>query len=101
MNESEQTELLSLANHECELSETDRIHRVEQLYRKARVFEQANRLIDKHEQRALEVIGSLESEPLQRMLLYLVDTVLQRHEPTASALVTMTPVGSLPIVASN
>ncbi len=101
LNESEQTELLSLASHECELSETDRIHRVEQLYRKARVFEQANRLIDKHEQRALEVIGSLESEPLQRMLLYLVDTVLQRHEPATPALVTMTPVGSLPIVASN
>ena len=101
LSESEQAELLSLASHECELSETDRIHRVEQLYRKARVFEQANRLIDKHEQRALEVIGSLESEPLQRMLLYLVDTVLQRHEPSTPALVALTPVGSLPIVASN
>ena len=101
LNEAEQAELLTLASHECELSEKERINRVEQLYRKARVFEQANRLIDKHEQRALEVIGSLESEPLQRMLLYLVDTVLQRHEPAAPALVTMTPVGTLPIVASN
>lgn len=101
LNEADQAELLKLASHECELAEAERINRVEQLYRKARVFEQANRLIDKHEQRALEVIGSLESEPLQRMLLYLVDTVLQRHEPAAPALVTMTPVGTLPIVASN
>ncbi len=101
LSETEQSELLALASHDCDLSETERIHRVEKLYRKARVFEQANRLIDKHEQRALEVIGSLESEPLQRVLLYLVDTVLQRHEPAAPALVSMTPVGSLPIVASN
>lgn len=101
LNEAEQAELLALADSSCALSETERIHRVEQLYRKARVFEQANRLIDKHEQRALEVIGSLASEPLQRMLLYLVDTVLQRHEAAAPALVSMSPVGVLPIVASK
>lgn len=101
LSAEEQAELLSLASHDCELSENDRINRVEQLYRKARVFEQANRLIDKHEQRALEITGSLESESLQRMFLYLVDTVLQRHEPAAPALVAMTPVGSLPIVASS
>ena len=101
LNESEQAELLTLADANCGLSETDRINRVEQLYRKARVFEQANRLIDKHEQRALEVIGSLASEPLQRMLLYLVDTVLQRHETATPALVSMSPVGMLPIVATK
>jgi len=101
LNEADQAELLSLASHDSERSEKERIQRAEQLYRKARVFEQANRLIDKHEQRALEVIGSLDSEPLQRMLLYLIDTVLQRHEPATPALVTMNSVATLPIVASN
>ncbi len=101
LNEADQAELLSLASPDSERSEKERIQRAEQLYRQARVFEQANRLIDKHEQRALEVIGALDSEPLQRMLLYLVDTVLQRHESATPALVTMNSIATLPIVASN
>ncbi len=101
LQEADQTELLGLASPDCELSESQRITRVEQLYRQARVFEQAHRLIDKHEQRALEMVGSLESEALQRILLYLVDTVLERNESPAPTLVTMSPVSALPIVASK
>ncbi len=101
LNEADQTELLSLVGDDSQRTDSERIHRVEQLYRKARVFEQANRLIDKHEQRALEVIGSLSSEPLQRMLLYLVDTVLHRSEPTSPTVVSLTPVSALPIVAPS
>ncbi len=90
-----------MASSECDLNDVERVHRVEQLYRKARVFEQANRLIDKHEQRALEVIGTLTSEPLQRVMLYLVDTVLQRHDSASPAVVSLTPISNLPIVAAN
>jgi geranylgeranyl diphosphate synthase, type II len=101
LNETDQATLLSLASHDCELIDTERIQRVESLYRKARVFEQAHRLIDKHEQRALEIIGGLDSEPMQRLLLYLVDTVLQRQQAAAPTLVTMDAPSPLPIVAPN
>lgn len=99
LSEAEQKQLIELAGHDCELSDSERIQRVETLYRKARVFEQAHRLIDKHEQRALEVINNLHSEPLQRLLLYLVDTVLQRHAASTPTLVTLQASSPLPIVA--
>jgi geranylgeranyl diphosphate synthase, type II len=101
LNEVDQVELLSLASPDCELTPEQRIVRVEQLYRKARVFDQAHRLIDKHEQRALEVVRSLDCEALQRMLLYLVDTVLQRQDPATPTLVTLDSASALPIVASK
>lgn len=98
---ADQEELLSLASPDCPLDAAQRVARTEQLYRQARVFEQSHRLIDKHEQRALEVVSQLENESLQRLLLYLVDTVLERSEPSAPALVNLQAVSSLPIVASS
>ncbi|MFN3191953.1 MAG: polyprenyl synthetase family protein [Aureliella sp.] len=101
LEEHEKSELLSLVATECELTATERIARVERLYRKAKVFEQARRLVEKHEQRALEAAAEIESHPMQRLLLYLVDTVLERSEAPEPALVTMQPVGTLPITAKS
>lgn len=77
----DQQRLLSLASSDCDLSDAQKISQVGQLYRKAQVFEQARRLIEKHEQRALEAAAQIESEPMQRLMMYLVDTVLENHEP--------------------
>lgn len=97
--EAEQKELLSLASMECELKDIERIRRVAELYRQANVFEQAHRLIDKHEQRALEAASQIESHPMQRLLLYLIDTVLQRSEPASPTVIAIQPTTSLPIAA--
>lgn len=99
LSEEDQKELLSLASPESELNGHAKIRRVEQLYRKARVFEQAHRLIEKHEQRALEAAAQIPSEPMQRLLVYLVDSVLERSEPAEPAVIPMQPVNTLPIAA--
>jgi hypothetical protein len=45
---------------------------------KGRVFEQAEKLIEKHRERSLEVAQSIEPESLRRLMLYLIDTVLDQ-----------------------
>nr|WP_231691230.1 polyprenyl synthetase family protein [Aureliella helgolandensis] len=97
--EPDQARLLSLASPNCSLSDSERISQVSALYRQARVFEQARRLIEKHEQRALEAAAKIDSEPFQRLLLYLVDTVLARSEPTVPTIVSLPASGLLPVVA--
>ena len=89
MSESEKKEL------------KQRIEKVEQLYRKANVFEQAYRLVDKHEQRSLEAAAEIESHEMQRLLLYLVDTVLERSDPSDPNVVPIQTVQSLPIAATQ
>ncbi len=99
LSDEEQAELLSFVGADCELEDAVKIKRVEQLYRQARVFEQAHRLIDKHEQRALEAASQIDSEPMQRLLLYLVDTVLERSEAAEPTVVPLASPSQLPIVA--
>ena len=101
LSESEQQDLLQLAAPENTRSDAERILHVERLYRKAKVFEQANRLIDKHEQRALEVVASIQPETLQRLMLYLVDTVLGRSEQPSPAVVAISPLNQLPVTTSG
>jgi geranylgeranyl pyrophosphate synthase len=63
----------------------EKIHRVKYLYEKANVFEQANQLVDKHQQRAEAIAESIQPEELRQLLFYLIDTVLERqsdHQPT-------------------
>jgi len=74
-----------------------KIAQVERLYSEAKVFDQARRLVEKHERRALEAAAAIPSEAMQRLLLYLVDTVLERHEPTQPKVVPVSWVSTLPI----
>lgn len=99
LSEAKQAELLGLVGVDCELSDAGKIARVEQLYREAKVFEQARRLVEKHEQRALEAAAAIPSDAMQRLLLYLVDTVLERSEPTQPDVIPLNLVGTLPITA--
>lgn len=95
--EKEKQELLELASPTCQLSDPARITAVRSLYMQARAFDQARKLVDKHERRALEAAAQIDSEPMQRLLLYLVDTVLERNEPAAPAVVSVNSLSALPI----
>ncbi len=95
----DQQRLLDLGSSQCQLSDSVRLSQVRQLYHQAQVFEQARRLVEKHEQRALEAAAQIESEPMQRLLLYLVDTVLAHEEPAAPPTVSIAPPSISPATA--
>ena len=78
--EKEASELLSLADHDCGLTDSERLRRVRQLYDQADVFETALKLVDKHQARAEQVADEIDVEELRRLLYFLVDTVLERPE---------------------
>lgn len=99
LSPAEQEELLSLVERQESLSDDQRLQRVEKLYRKADVFEQARRLIDKHQQRAVEAADSIPNPPLQQLLRYLIDTVLERTEPATPLLVEV-GIKGLPITVA-
>ena len=99
LSDKDQQRLLHLVSCECELNDAEKLSQVRQLYRQAQVFEQARRLIEKHEQRALEAAAQIDSEPMQRLLLYLVDTVLEHEEPADPPTVAIAQHGLLPVVA--
>jgi hypothetical protein len=74
------------------------------LFEKARVFEQAERLIEKHRERAIEIADAIEPESLRRLFYYLVDTVLSdvdikkpqsQESPIVTHSITMKPPASL------
>ena len=71
-------ELISLVQEDDGTLPEKRIQRVRQLYHEAGVFEQAHRLVDKHQQRAEAIVGEIECEELQRLLHFLIDTILER-----------------------
>ncbi|WP_417735928.1 polyprenyl synthetase family protein [Rosistilla oblonga] len=97
LDADDQAKLLSMASADCGLSDTQRIATVRTLYNKAKVFDQASRLVDKHQQRAEEIADAIEPEPLRRLLYHLVDTVLERPSESAVPLVSIS--SSLPITA--
>jgi geranylgeranyl pyrophosphate synthase len=97
LDQQQQAELLQLGSPQCELPPAERVRRIERFYRQAKAFEQANRLIDKHQQRALEVIKDIAPEALQRLLVYLVDTVLERSEEPPAAVIPLAQITPLAV----
>ncbi|MEC9092220.1 MAG: polyprenyl synthetase family protein [Planctomycetota bacterium] len=83
LDDENKAELVSLLD--SDLPDEVRIQRARHLYHEARVFEKANRLVDKHQAKAEEIADSIQPEEFRRLLYYLIDTVLERpddHEPT-------------------
>ncbi len=99
--DAEKQELLALADPESRLSDAEKIATARRLYTQARAFDQARMLVDKHERRALEAAAQIDSEPMQRLLLYLVDTVLERNEPDTPAVVSLNSLSSLPVTSGH
>jgi geranylgeranyl pyrophosphate synthase len=77
------------------MSETA-VRRVRQLYNLAGVFDKAERLVDKYQERAEAVADEVGNDDLRRLLYYLVDTVLERPVVAEPQVVQAT----LPVVAS-
>ncbi len=67
-------ELLQIVD--SSLSREERVARVRSLYMQAEVFSEADRLIEQHQSHALSIANVIEQPCLQRLLRYLVETVL-------------------------
>ncbi len=81
LSEEKQAELESLVTDNSRARDY-RVNRVRQLYNEAGVFEKAQRLVDKHQQRAEAIADDINPDELRRLLYYLIDSVLER--PTES-----------------
>ncbi|MEX2176991.1 MAG: polyprenyl synthetase family protein [Pirellulaceae bacterium] len=77
LSPAKQEELLSLVASEPRTPNPEpRLARVRQLYEEAGVFEKANRLIEKHQERAEKIADAVEPQELRALLYYLIDSVL-------------------------
>ncbi len=80
----EQQELLDLVN-EDRPGGAERVERTRQLYQKAGVFEKADTLVEKYQERAAAFADTVAPAELRRLLHYLIETVLE-HPAGAVAL---------------
>ena len=99
LDAASQESLLEITAANCTRPPTERLAIAERLFKQARVFEQAQRLVEKHQSRAEEIAMGIESESFCRLLLYLVDTVLERNDPSQPNVVTIQSISTLPIAS--
>lgn len=71
------------------------IGRVRQLYEEADVFEKAQRLVDKHQERAEAIADEISPDELRRLFYFLIDTVLERNDEEPAPAPAPTPVMAL------
>jgi geranylgeranyl pyrophosphate synthase len=70
----------------------ERVEKVHRLYQDAGIFDKANRLVDKYQERAERIADETEPESLRRLLYYLIDTVLERPaEPEKVVVIPIMP----------
>lgn len=81
----DQQRLLDVLSNVHSTSNSQRVATARELMEKGRIFEQAEKLIEKHRERALEIVNAIEPESLRRLMLYLIDTVLDQSEIHATA----------------
>lgn len=94
LNETDRAELLRLAGDTT--ASRDVVGRVRALYEKADVFEQAEKLIDKYQERAEAIADEVQPDELRRLLYYLIDTVLERPTAAPPAEPTIVPLTIVP-----
>ena len=90
LSDAEQQELVQLTTNQ-DVSPTDRLQRVRRIYRQTNVFLKAEKLVEKHRERAERVADEVESDELRRLLYYLVDTILDQRETTEPTVIAATP----------
>jgi geranylgeranyl pyrophosphate synthase len=78
LSPEKRTRLESLVN-DLPLAE-DRLREIRRLYEEAGAFQQAARLVEKHQQRAETIAAQIEPEPLRQLFYYLIEMVLQRRQ---------------------
>src|SRR5690606_4910045 len=86
---AQREELLHLVGGDPRPAEI-RVQRVRQLYFEAQVFEKADKLIEKHQQRAESIADEIQPDELRRLLYYLIDTVLERSQQHTPSIVIPT-----------
>jgi geranylgeranyl diphosphate synthase, type II len=91
--ENQRAELLA-AIEDTERPAAVRVQQVRTLYQAAGVFEKAQRLVDKHQQRAEAIADELQPDELRRLLYYLIDTVLERQD-SSPPMVTVDTIAPL------
>lgn len=102
LDESGQASLFSLLDAD-DLHVHHRLSRARQLYQQAGVFEKANLLVDKYQEKAEIIADDIEPDSFRRLLYYLVDTVLSRSSgPVVPTIEFAEPTmkDALPVVAS-
>lgn len=99
LSPQDQAKLLEVLSNDCPLQDRDRVALASELFKRGKVFEQAHRLVDKHQERAVEIASQIEPEPMRRLMHYLIDTVLERPQVSSPTLVTLQSVSNLPIVS--
>jgi geranylgeranyl diphosphate synthase, type II len=92
-----QNRLLEVIASDCPLPDATRISIAGELMRKAKVFDQAHRLVDKHQQKAEEIAQAIQPDALKRLMLYLIETVLERHAPESTPVVSIAGLSTMPI----
>jgi len=93
---AEREELLNLLKAKRQAGDTHTLERVRRIYRRAQVFDKAEKLIDKFRARSEAIADEIEPTELRELLYYLVDNVLDRQcavepEPISLPLVQLTP----------
>lgn len=99
LEHEQQSELLWLVNG-ADVSDAARVQRVRQFYRAANVFEKAQRLVDKHQERAEAIADEIEPDELRRLLYYLVDSVLDRGDANETQAMFIEPTVPVDVRAS-
>ena len=89
LEEADRADLEALFEEDEAVDQGVRIARVRHLYEKADVFEKANRLVDKHQDRAESIADEIEPDEMRRLLYYLIDSVLERREESTVKVVSL------------
>ena len=76
LSDSGRDELLGLV-HDASPFDTGRVEQIRRLYQQAGVFEKAYALVDKYQQRAVALVDGIAHAGLQRVLYYLIESVLE------------------------
>ncbi len=75
------------------------VERVRTLYSQARVFERAEKLLEKFRAKAEALADEVEPQPLRELMYYLVDSVLQRADAPEEETVRESSLITLPVLA--
>jgi geranylgeranyl pyrophosphate synthase len=75
------------------------VERVRTLYSQARVFERAEKLLEKFRAKAEALADEVEPQPLRELMYYLVDSVLQRADAPEEEPVRESSLITLPVLA--
>ena len=89
LDKTDRAELESLFEEDDTVDQGVRVARVRHLYAKADVFDKANRVVDKHQDRAESIADEIEPDEMRRLLYYLIDSVLERKEEPSVKVVSL------------